>query len=96
MNYCDTCEYADKCELADGINFCDDCKDCFTCTIKFPTCEAGHFIECNNGWEDKEIYCCDDEDFATSRCDCCGMYLDDAVIICPHCGCTIEKGDNDG
>ena len=61
MNYCDTCDYADKCELADGINFCDDCKDCHNCTIKFDTCEAGHYIECNNGWEDKEDYCCEDE-----------------------------------
>lgn len=62
MNYCDCCEYADKCELADGINFCDDCKECHTCTIRFNTCEAGHDIECNNGWEDKEDYCCEDED----------------------------------
>lgn len=60
MSYCDICEYADKCELADIVNFCDDCKDSANCTIRFETCEAGHYIECNNGWEDKEDYCCED------------------------------------
>lgn len=61
-NYCETCDLADKCELAYGIMFCDNCKDSCDCSIKFATCEAGHFIECNNGWEDKEDYCCEDED----------------------------------
>lgn len=61
MNYCDVCEYADKCELADIINFCEDCKDfACGCIICFETCKAGHYIECNNGWEDKEDYCCED------------------------------------
>lgn len=62
MNYCDICEYYDNCELAGGINFCENCKDCNDCTIKFDTCKAGHYIECNNGWEDNEIYYYDDEE----------------------------------
>ena len=62
MSRCDICEYYDNCELAGGINFCEDCRDCNDCAIKFDTCKAGHYIECNNGWEDNEIYCCDDEE----------------------------------
>ena len=61
MNHCDFCEYANTCELAGGINFCEDCKDCAECTIK-ESCEAGHYIECNNGFEDKNEYCCEDEE----------------------------------
>ena len=61
-NYCDVCEHYDSCELAGDIMFCDDCLYCDTCDIKYVTCEAGNYIECNNGWEDKEIYCCEDYD----------------------------------
>lgn len=60
MSYCDCCEYANECELADRINFCNDCKDCDECTIKYVTCEAGFYIECNNGFEDKNDYCSED------------------------------------
>lgn len=60
MSYCDCCEYANECELADGICFCNDCKDCDECTIKYVTCEAGFYIECNNGFEDKNDYCGED------------------------------------
>jgi hypothetical protein len=56
VSYCDCCEYANECELADGINFCNDCKDCDECTIRTVCCEAGHDIECNNGFEDKNDY----------------------------------------
>lgn len=49
-DYCLNCEYRETCELADNINFCEECKDCDTCTIK-SCCEAGHDIECNNGFE---------------------------------------------
>lgn len=57
-NYCLGCKYANQCEDENQINFCDDCKDCDECTIKTVTCEAGHYIECNNGFESKY----DDED----------------------------------
>lgn len=62
MNHCDCCEYADKCELADGINFCEDCRDFGECTIACVFCEAGHAIECNNGFEVKDGYCEDYEE----------------------------------
>lgn len=62
MNHCDTCEFADKCELANGINFCEDCKDCKDCPIKSCVCDAGHYIECNNGFEiEGDCYADDDE-----------------------------------
>ncbi len=60
MNYCNHCEYADKCESAYGINFCEDCVEYAKCTIT-QSCEAGHDIECNNGFEDKNDYCSEDE-----------------------------------
>lgn len=62
MNHCDYCELADKCELANGINFCEDCKDYHSCPICGVTCEMGHDIECNNGFEDKNDYCSEDEE----------------------------------
>ena len=62
MNYCDTCEYYDECEYADGINFCDDCKDRFNCNLRYEDCMAGHNIECNNGFEDKNDYCSEDDE----------------------------------
>ena len=62
MNDCDMCEFYGNCELAGQTMFCDDCKDYHNCSIKFVTCEAGHYIECNNGWEDKEDYCCQERD----------------------------------
>ena len=62
MNYCDTCEYYDECEYADGINFCDDCKDRFNCDLRYVHCKAGHDIECNNGFEDKNDYCSEDDE----------------------------------
>lgn len=62
MSYCDNCEYYDECELADGINFCDDCKDGDTCDLRYVFCEAGHDIECNNGFEDKNDYCFEDDE----------------------------------
>ena len=58
--YCDMCKFKDSCELARNIMFCDDCAECDTCDIKCVECEAGHYIECNNGWEEKDIYCCED------------------------------------
>lgn len=61
MSYCDTCEYYDECVFADGTNFCEDCKYYAECRIRTASCEAGHDIECNNGFEDKNEYCCDDE-----------------------------------
>lgn len=62
INYCSTCEFADTCEIADITNFCDDCKDCDGCTLKYVTCQAGHDIECNNGFEPNDDYCSEDED----------------------------------
>lgn len=60
MNYCESCDYANECDLADVISFCEDCKDYYDCTIRCCTCEAGHDIECNNGFEDKNDYCSED------------------------------------
>lgn len=51
-DYCLDCEYRESCELVDNINFCDDCADCIGCDIK-TSCDAGHDIECNNGFEPK-------------------------------------------
>lgn len=62
MCYCNSCDFYEECDLAGDINFCEDCKDCETCTIKFNSCEAGHCIECNNGFEDKNDYCSDEPD----------------------------------
>lgn len=62
MNYCESCDYANECDLADVINFCEDCKDYHDCSIRYHTCEAGHYIECNNGFEDKNDYCSEDEE----------------------------------
>lgn len=56
------CEFADTCEFADGINFCDDCLEYAKCTIRGHYCKAGHEIECNNGFEDKNIYCFDESE----------------------------------
>lgn len=61
LSYCNTCEYRDTCELVDNINFCEDCKDYGKCCIDDVFCEAGHAIECNNGFEPKDDYCEDDE-----------------------------------
>ena len=62
MSYCDSCEYYDECEFADEINFCDDCKDGDGCDLRCVCCEAGHDIECNNGFEDKYDYCSEDDE----------------------------------
>ena len=62
MSHCNCCEYYDECEYADGINFCEDCKDYAECPMRIVCCKAGHDIECNNGFEDKSEYCCDDEE----------------------------------
>ena len=50
---CWGCEYIDNCELAEQINFCEDCKDYPNCGICDSYCQAGHEIECNNGFEPK-------------------------------------------
>ena len=62
MYHCDTCDHYDECEYAGGINFCEDCKDYHGCTIRNCSCMAGHDIECNNGFEDKNDYCSEDGD----------------------------------
>lgn len=62
MNHCNVCEFYNDCEYADGINFCEDCKDYAECTIRDVSCKDGHDIECNNGFEDKNDYCCEDEE----------------------------------
>lgn len=50
-NYCDTCDLYEDCEYAGNICFCDFCADRKDCTVKCVTCDAGHYIECNNGFE---------------------------------------------
>ena len=54
-NYCSDCEYRETCEIADITNFCEDCKDYYTCDIQ-AECGAGHSVECNNGFEDRNEY----------------------------------------
>jgi len=55
-DYCLDCECYDNCDLANQISFCDDCKYGFNCDIRSVSCDKGHDIECNNGFEEKE-YC---------------------------------------
>lgn len=63
MSRCDFCKYYDECEFADYYNFCDDCKYGDDCTIRTVSCERGYDIECNNGFEDKDILEDDEDDF---------------------------------
>lgn len=56
MNHCYCCDFADTCEIADLVNFCEDCIDYDDCSICDTECNAGHFIECNNGFEPKEEF----------------------------------------
>lgn len=50
-NHCSECEL--DCELRDNINFCENCINYIGCGI-IVSCDAGHDIECNNGFEIKE------------------------------------------
>ena len=59
-NYCKNCEFRNPCDLRDCVNFCVDCKDYYHCNI-LKDCEAGHSVECNNGFEDG-TFNYDDED----------------------------------
>ena len=60
--YCDDCKYATKCKIAYTVNFCENCKDYNDCDIRYYECEAGHEIECNNGFEENNSYCDYDEE----------------------------------
>ena len=53
MNYCEVCEFEETCPLANAIRFCKDCADFDGCNI-LETCKGGHYIECDNGFEEKE------------------------------------------
>lgn len=53
-DYCEECEYYSKCDLAGTVNFCDDCAESDTCDIKGVSCDKGHDVECNNGFEPKD------------------------------------------
>lgn len=59
-DYCKNCEFRNTCDLCDCVNFCVDCKDYYHCNI-LKDCEAGHSVECNNGFEDG-TFNYDDED----------------------------------
>lgn len=61
-NHCWDCEYIHSCELAEQINFCEDCKDYSDCGICDTYCQAGHSIECNNGFEPKSEIDWEEED----------------------------------
>ena len=50
MCKCASCEFGSTCELASVIHFCEDCIHFDTCDI-LATCDAGEYIECNNGFE---------------------------------------------
>ena len=52
-NHCLNCDYAGSCEDAFMLNFCDECKYIEGCSCCTNTCKAGHYIECNNGFEPK-------------------------------------------
>ena len=54
MNYCYGCKFSECCELFNNIDFCEDCVHFEECPIKTVWCDAGHAIECNNGFEYKE------------------------------------------
>lgn len=51
-SFCPQCPHRNTCELVDNINFCEDCQDNDVCTIQ-SSCDAGHDVECNNGFEPK-------------------------------------------
>lgn len=50
---CRFCEIED-CDDRDQVNFCEECKEYLNCDLKYVTCKAGHSIECNNGFEEKD------------------------------------------
>jgi hypothetical protein len=54
-NFCIGCDLFETCEHADNVNFCDNCKDSDICDIRNVSCDEGHDIECNNGYEEDEI-----------------------------------------
>ena len=62
MSRCTYCEHYDKCEYADEIRFCDECRHNYSCPIRNVCCEAGHDIECNNGFEERIEYFGEEEE----------------------------------
>ena len=52
-NHCEFCPLSKKCSLANQILFCEDCRYFDDCDI-LAACEAGEYIECNNGFEPKD------------------------------------------
>ena len=60
MDRCGLCEFRDNCKYANYYDFCDDCKYGGGCPLRSASCKAGYDIECNNGFEDKELW--EDED----------------------------------
>ena len=57
MSRCANCEHYNECEHADEVCFCDECRHDYSCPVKTVCCEAGHYIECNNGFEERiEIF----------------------------------------
>lgn len=55
--YCDNCEKSNNCGLAFIINFCIECKHYHHCDLLGGIggeCDAGHEIECNNGFEPED------------------------------------------
>ena len=52
--HCVGCKYEYDCDFAHNINFCENCKDFDRCSIRYVYCKAGHELECNNGFEEKD------------------------------------------
>jgi hypothetical protein len=61
LTHCDGCNTED-CESRNITSFCEDCKYYVSCDIKYVACDAGHEIECNNGFEPSNIFDDDEDD----------------------------------
>ena len=67
---CIRCNHYVDCPMADDLNFCEECAEYDTCSIRDAvTCPAGCGIECNNGFEPKDFYCCEEDNNEQYRCD---------------------------
>ena len=60
-NFCIGCDLFDICEFANNVKFCDNCNQGDICDVRTVCCDAGHDIECNNGYEEDEMEVDEDE-----------------------------------
>ena len=52
-DFCIGCNLREDCGLVNIVNFCDNCLHAESCEIRSVGCDAGHDIECNNGYEEE-------------------------------------------